>query len=358
MDIVDDILNFAQIESGNLELESVRFNMRQTLGDTFKTLSVRAGQKKLKWTTSIGPGMPESVLGDPGRLRQIVVNLVGNAIKFTDQGEVGITVNIAPSGEAGVRIHFTVRDTGIGIPLDKQKEIFERFSQADTSTTRRHGGAGLGLTIASELVQMMGGRVWVDSEIGRGSAFHFTAEFALPTVSGREQDIQNPNATAGMLEPVVPDRPNAGLQSNSAALRSQADGANRNALRVLVAEDNAVNRQLIKRLLEKRGHTVLVANNGRVALDLLETANWNGIDVILMDIQMPEMDGLQATAAIREHEKVTGSHVPIVAITAHVMANDRQKCLEAGMDEYVSKPLDPKKLFAVVDKVVQCLKLI
>jgi CheY-like chemotaxis protein len=203
---------------------------------------------------------------------------------------------------------------------------------------------------------MMGGRVWVDSEIGRGSAFHFTAEFALPTISGRDQNIQNPIASAGVLGPLVNDRQNTDLQLTPSTLRSQAVAGSQNALRVLVAEDNAVNLQLIKRLLEKRGHTVLVANNGRDALRLLETANWNGIDVILMDIQMPEMDGIQATAAIREHEKVTGSHLPIVAITAHVMANDRQKCLEAGMDEYVSKPLDPKTLFAVVDKVVQCLK--
>ena len=281
---------------------------------------------------------------------------MGNAIKFTDQGEVGVSVGIEPSVEGVVRIHFTVRDTGNGIPLEKQKVIFERFSQADTSSTRRHGGAGLGLTIASELVQMMGGRVWVDSEIGRGSAFHFTAEFALPTISERDPNIQNPIASAGVLGPLVNDRQNTDLQLTTSTLRSQAVAGSQNALRVLMAEANAVNLQLIKRLLEKRGHMVLVANNGRDALSLLETANWNGIDVILMDIQMPEMDGIQAPAAIREHEKVTGSHLPIVAITAHVMANDRQKCLEAGMDEYVSKPLDPKTLFAVVDKVVQCLK--
>jgi two-component system, sensor histidine kinase and response regulator len=351
MEIVDNILHFSQIESSKLNLEIVPFNLRLCLEDTLGTLSIRAGQKHLKWTASICQVIPKTVLGDPGRLRQVVVNLVGNAIKFTDQGEVGVNVDVESSVEAVVQIHFAVRDTGIGISLDKQSVIFDRFSQADTSATRRHGGAGLGLTIASELVQMMGGRLWVDSEQGRGSAFHFTAKFALPTIS---EGI--PDASGGMQGLVAGDRDVPGLEARSPVIQFEPAGRGRNALRILVAEDNAVNLLLIKRLLEKRGHTVLSASNGREALNILEKANWTGIDVALMDIQMPEMDGLQATAVIREHEKLTGEHLPIVAVTAHVMANDREKCIEAGMDDYVSKPLDPNMLFGAIDRVLPSSK--
>jgi signal transduction histidine kinase len=183
MEVVDDVLSFSQIESGNLNLENIQFKLRATFEDMLKLLSVTAGKKNLKWTVSISPAVPENVFGDSGRLRQVVLNLVGNAIKFTDHGEIVVSIAVEASLAEVVRIHFAVRDTGIGIPVDKQSMIFERFSQADTSSTRKHGGTGLGLTIASELVQMMGGRVWVDSEVGRGSAFHFTAAFALPPIS-------------------------------------------------------------------------------------------------------------------------------------------------------------------------------
>ena len=197
----------------------------------------------------------------------------------------------------------------------------------------------------------MGGRLWVDSEQGRGSAFHFTAKFALPTIS---EGI--PDASGGMQGLVAGDRDVPGLEARSPVIQFEPAGRGRNALRILVAEDNAVNLLLIKRLLEKRGHTVLSASNGREALNILEKANWTGIDVALMDIQMPEMDGLQATAVIREHEKLTGEHLPIVAVTAHVMANDREKCIEAGMDDYVSKPLDPNMLFGAIDRVLPSSK--
>ena len=350
MGVVDNILSFSHIESGKLALEYAVFKLRPAFEDVLKILSAKVAQKNLKWTVSLAPDLPENVCGDSGRLQQVVFNLVENAIKFTNQGEIAVTV-VAESGDAAVaQIHFTVHDTGIGIPLDQQGIIFERFSQADTSLTRRYGGTGLGLSIASELVRMMGGCVWVDSQVGRGSAFHFTALFALPAAS--EETHPGGFSDAPPPASILSDPPHIPAALEPTAASPQLPGPGRDALRILVAEDNPVNRTLIKRLLEKRGHTVLIAQNGREAIDIIEAANWTGIDVILMDIQMPEMDGIQATAAIREHEQLSGSHLPIVAITAHVMANDREACLQAGMDGYVSKPVNSDSLFAAIDQVV------
>jgi two-component system sensor histidine kinase/response regulator len=360
MAVVDDILSFSQIESGKLNLQNAPFKLRPAFEDILNILEVKAARKALKWTVCISPDLPENVYGDSERLRQVVLNLVENAIKFTEQGEIGIGIALEPGIAPGTQIHFTVRDTGIGIPLDKQKMIFERFSQADTSLTRVYGGTGLGLTIASELVQMMGGRLWVDSAVGRGSIFHFTASFALdPALPSTDepaaQDRQLLEVSQRMPAPVVnrPQPISVNLEPRTSEFLPSSTG--QNTINILVAEDNAVNRHLIKRLLEKRGHTVLVAGNGREAIRILEEAHWNGIYAVLMDIQMPEMDGLQATATIREHEQSTGAHLPIVAITAHVMANDREKCLQAGMDEYVSKPLNSTALFAALERVIPSL---
>ena len=360
MAVVDDILSFSQIESGKLSLQNASFKLRPAFEDILNILAVKAARKALKWSVSISPDLPEKVCGDSDRLRQVVLNLVENAIKFTEQGEIAIGIAFEPGIAPDTQIHFAVRDTGIGIPLDKQKMIFERFSQADTSLTRVYGGTGLGLTIASELVQMMGGRLWVDSAVGRGSIFHFTASFALPpalpaTDEPATQDRQLLEVSQRMPAPVVNHPQPISVNSEPRASEFLPSSTGQNTINILVAEDNAVNRHLIKRLLEKRGHTVLIAGNGREAIRILEEAHWNGIDAVLMDIQMPEMDGLQATATIREHEQSTGAHLPIVAITAHVMANDREKCLQAGMDEYVSKPLNSTALFAALERVIPSL---
>jgi PAS domain S-box-containing protein len=358
MDMIDDVLSFSQIESGKLTLVNARFKLRPAFENILKILSVRAAKKELKWTLNISPALPEHVYGDPGRLRQIVLNLVGNAIKFTEQGGIEIDISTESAVDGVVRIHFAVRDTGIGIPSDKQSMIFDRFSQADTSSTRKYGGSGLGLTIASELTQMMGGRVWVHSELGRGSEFHFTVLFSLPPTSDKTQHSYVSNEPQEVSPLILNDCHMRALERDRCVNHPRSLGEGQGVLRILIAEDNAVNRQLIKRILEKRGHTVLVAQNGQEAIDILEAAKWIGVDIVLMDIQMPKMDGLEATATIREHEKSTGSHLPIVAITAHVMANDREKCLEAGMDEYVSKPLEVNTLFAAIDSAVRSRKSI
>jgi CheY-like chemotaxis protein len=241
------------------------------------------------------------------------LNLVGNALKFTEQGSVRVAVEMQPAPDSGLVAHFSVRDSGPGIPEDKRKIIFEPFRQADGSTTRRFGGTGLGLAISSGLVDIMGGRIWVESEVGRGSTFHFTAPFTLG-------------------QPVLPQRP--ALPAGECA-----------PLAILVAEDNPVSQRLVTALLKERGHSVTLAGNGCVVLDHLEHRDF---DLILMDIQMPEMDGLQATAEIRSREGQSGKHVPIVAMTAHAMAGDRERCLDAGMDGYIAKPIHPGELMALI----------
>jgi CheY-like chemotaxis protein len=240
---------------------------------------------------------------------------VGNAIKFTSEGSVRASVTMQPAPDAGLLAHFQVTDTGAGIPLDKQKIIFEPFRQADGSTTRRYGGSGLGLAISSGLVDIMGGRIWVESEEGRGSTFHFTAPFTLGATVMPKRAV----STAGNVE--CPP------------------------LSILVAEDNVVSQRLVSALLKERGHAVTIAGNGTEVLELVEQRDF---DLVLMDIQMPEMDGLQATAEIRQREGHRGKHLPIVAMTAHAMAGDRERCLDAGMDGYIAKPIHPGELMALI----------
>ncbi len=465
--VINDILDFSKIEAGRIDLEPIDFNLRDCLEATLKTLTVRADEKGLELLCEIAPEVPEVVNGDSSRLRQVLLNLVGNAIKFTSEGEVALHVQTDSKDGESCILHFTVSDTGIGIPPEKQKMIFDPFTQADTSTTRRYGGTGLGLTISTRLVGMMGGKIWVGSEVARGTQFHFTARVGIadvnaievgsvappeilrglkvlvvddnrtnrrilegmlkrwemkPTsVEGGEEALTQLSAARAAAEPYaliltdmhmptmdgfslveqIRQRPELStatiMMLTSAGHRGDAVrcqelgvaayllkpirqselreaiarvlGAKEqkgaiplvtryslqdardplSSLRVLLVEDNAVNRILATRLLEKRGHRVVVAANGREALDALENQSY---DLVFMDVQMPEMDGIEATLAIREREKTSGNHQPIIALTAHAMKGDRERCLDAGMDGYLSKPIRPQDLEEILEKYV------
>jgi CheY-like chemotaxis protein len=428
--------------------------------ETIRTVALVAGRKNLEFVCAVEPVVPEDVIGDPTRLRQILVNLTGNAVKFTERGEVSVQVGVQDIRGASVTLHFAVKDTGIGIPADKQEAIFAPFTQADAATTRKHGGTGLGLTISTRLVQMMNGRIWLESEPGKGSCFHFTAEFGIPRLETGSVAPEDFSSLAGVPVLIVDDNATSGhaladvaagwgLRASLAAgaqdavlmLQSAARGGSsfplmlcdahmpgmdgfalaalvqrdpelsgvkiilltsgghrgdgalcrelsvagyltkpvrrrelreaiarvlcqeengrqdrppitqhslreeRSALRILVAEDNSVNQQLARRLLQGQGHDVVICQNGREAVRAVEREQF---DVVLMDVQMPEMDGLEATAAIRMAERATGGRQRIVAMTAHAMSGDRERCLAAGMDGYVSKPIRADELMEVL----------
>ena len=317
--LLEDLLDFSALDACRLAVQRVPFSLRESVGDSVRTHEPRAQDRDLALTCEIAPSVPDAVVGDPRRLRQVIEKLVDNAIKFTGQGGVAVRVDAEVAADE-VLLHCSVADTGIGIPREQQETIFEPFVQGDGSATRRYGGTGLGLAIASDVVQLMGGNIWVESEAGRGSTFHFTARLA-----------QEP------LSPPAPDR-------RPAPLRGGAGG-----LHVLLAEDNAVNRKVAVRLLQKRGHTVVAVEDGRQALRALDGERF---DVVLMDVQMPEMDGFEATAAVRARERVEGGHLPIVALTAYAMKGDRERCLEAGMDAYVAKPVNADELFATLERLV------
>jgi PAS domain S-box-containing protein len=460
MTIIDDILDVSKIEARRLTLERVPFSVRDTIEDSVKLLAPRADQKGLELSCRIAPDVPPSLVGDPGRLRQVLLNLVGNAVKFTDHGEVGVDVSVSERTDHDVMLRCTVRDTGIGIAEAKRWEIFGAFVQADASTTRRYGGTGLGLTISTQLVEMMGGRLWLESEPGKGSQFHFVVRLAvhgtdeaigapafdlralralvvddnatnrrilteildswqmtalgaesapaalemlrqaaaarqgfhlvltdalMPDVDGitLSEQIAEDERLAGVKVMLLTSAGSAGLRGGRAALfeamlvkpvkqsdlldaivtafaqpamprrqrvkrSARAERATK-ALRVLVAEDNPTNQKLVSALLDQQGHHVSIVSNGRLAV---ERAALEPFDVILMDVQMPEMSGLEATAAIREQERGTGRHVPIVALTARAMAGDREQCFAAGMDAYVSKPVKADELFAAITAIV------
>jgi PAS domain S-box-containing protein len=456
--VINDILDFSKIEAGKIDLEMIDFNVRDHLEATLKTLAFRGDEKGLELLCEVAPEVPEMARGDSNRLRQVIVNLVGNAIKFTDEGEVALKVRVDAEDGNDRIMHFTVSDTGVGIPPEKQKLIFDPFSQADSSTTRKYGGTGLGLTISTRLVEMMGGKMWVESEVGRGSEFHFTArlgtsekaievgaiapaeilrgvkvlvaddnrtnrrilegmlkrwemnstsvpagEDALTALSSAleagepyklvltdmhmpkmdgfgliERIRQNPELStavimmltsaghrgdalrcqelgvaAYLLKPIRQSELREAIARVLGASEqngviplitrySLGDAVEPTAvLRVLVAEDNAVNQRLASRMLEKRGHRVTVTANGLEAIDALANRNF---DLVLMDIQMPEMDGFEATAEIRKREELDGTHMPIIALTANAMKGDRERCLAAGMDGYLSKPIVPHEL--------------
>jgi signal transduction histidine kinase/CheY-like chemotaxis protein/HPt (histidine-containing phosphotransfer) domain-containing protein len=322
LELIGEILDLSKIEAGKMELESRPFDVRALLGDTLRVLGTRAEQKGLQLRCSLDEGLPEELIGDATRLRQVVLNLVANAVKFTEQGEITVEVSAARLEAAEMDLRVVVRDTGIGIPEDKRAAIFESFVQADTSTTRRFGGTGLGLTISSKIVALMGGTLDVDSEVGRGSAFHFTVRVghrARPAV---------PAPSAAIAAGSAPDAP----------------------LRVLLAEDNAVNQMLATRLLLKRGHAVVVAGDGEAAV---AAALRERFDVILMDVQMPRLSGIDAARRIRDAERGGAGRVPIIALTAHASKSDADACLAAGMDAHVTKPVHAADLFAAIARVTQ-----
>jgi PAS domain S-box-containing protein len=329
--ILNDILDLSKIEAGKFELDPVEFAPAATVRRVTQTLALSAGQKGLKLTSDVAPGVPEELKGDEGRLRQVLINLVGNAIKFTEHGEVGIRMTADNISDDAILLHFVVWDTGIGIPAEKQKVIFEAFSQADTSTSRRFGGTGLGLTISSRLVEAMGGRIWVNSTPGQGSEFHCTVVF-------RSGDRNKVSKSAGQAHPTLAIQ-SAPITNGSAV-----------PVRVLLAEDNPINVRVAVGLLEKRGYKVTVAGNGREAIQALDR---DIFDVVLMDMHMPELDGLEATRAIRQKEKTTGLHVPIIALTAAAMKSDEEECLAAGMDAYIAKPFQASVLFNTLEATMK-----
>ena len=461
--IINDILDFSKIEAGKLELSSVNFDLRKTLGEMTKSMAVKIHQAGLELLYDIHPDVPAVVNCDSVRLRQVLVNLIGNSLKFTERGEIQIDVRVEEQNARETILRFSVRDTGIGIPLDRQDKIFAAFSQADSSVTRKYGGTGLGLTISKQLVTLMGGRLWLESEVGKGSTFYFTIQAGsavaettpeplevsqlagmpilivddnatnrrilqdsvtrwkmIPMVvesaaealqelqsrqsSGRQfplilTDAHMPEMDGfGLVERIRQDpslsavrivmltsagelgdaarcrtlrvsaylnKPFDRLELRDVLLRVLAqdstvpekiDLVNRPAvpeqgisLSFLVAEDNQVNQRLIVRLLEKRGHSAFLAKNGREALEALEKRSF---DVVLMDGQMPEMDGFEATRRIREKEKAGGTRLPIIALTALAMQGDQERCMACGMDGYVSKPIKPEELFSAIAEVV------
>jgi signal transduction histidine kinase/CheY-like chemotaxis protein len=329
--IINDILDFSKIEARKLEIDTIDFDLRYAIADTLRSLAPRAHAKGLDLACQISPDIPPALGGDPSRLRQILVNLIGNAVKFTEKGEVVVRVDCERIEGERVSVTLSVSDTGIGIPREQHATIFDAFVQADGSTTRRFGGTGLGLTISARLAELMGGAIRIESEPDRGTQVYVTLPFeiraalAIATPRGGLKDFQQPGVLA------VDD-----------------NATNHRSLRILVAEDNAVNRLLVTSLLRKRGHTIVTAVNGREAVAAVTK---DLFDIVLMDVQMPEMDGLEATAAIRKLEAVTGAHVPIIALTAHAMKGDREICLAAGMDEYLSKPINPKQLFVLIESL-------
>ncbi|MDX6462272.1 MAG: hypothetical protein QOE55_5969 [Acidobacteriaceae bacterium] len=333
--VINDVLDFSKIEAGKLDLESIEFQLREGIAPSIGMLAVRAQQKGLALTCNIRSEVPDSVIGDLSRLRQIIVNLIGNAIKFTESGAVGLSVGVDSRTPVELRLHFVVTDTGVGIAPEKQKLIFEAFSQADGSTARKFGGTGLGLSICSHLVELMGGKIWVESTLGQGSSFHFTAAL------GAVNPVPETGSAAAPAQAAVVCAPVPELASAAPSPKEKKQ------LRILLAEDNAVNQRIACHVLEKQGHRVMVAADGRQALSALDQAPF---DVVLMDVQMPEMDGFETTGAIRARERGTGMHLPIIAMTAHAMQGDRERCIAAGMDSYISKPLDIKELIELLGK--------
>ena len=461
--MINDKLDFSKIEAGKIELDPIEFNLRDILDETTRGIAARAHEKSLELICEVSPAVPENILADPARIRQVVLNLAGNAIKFTERGEVTIRAGVEETDDQHLVLHFVVTDSGIGIAAGKLASIFEAFTQADTSTTRRFGGTGLGLSICSRLVELMGGRIWVESEPGGGSRFHFTvpcevgrntAEVLRPVdashLAGVPVLVVDDNATNrrvldGLLtywgmRPSSVDSADAAREaldrarelgipyplvisdvhmpdtdgfSFAAAVLGNPDSnglrvilltsANRNGdaarcrelgvhayltkpvrradllttlltvlgdrasqddpsrlvfppallqnyrgLRVLLAEDNLVNQKVASRLIEKLGHSVVIAGTGLEAIDALEKAEF---DLVFMDVQMPDMDGLEATEKIRAKEAASGKHQTIIAMTAHVMKGDMERCLSAGMDGYVAKPLSSAALREVLERV-------
>jgi PAS domain S-box-containing protein len=468
--LLNDVLDFAKIEAGRMDLDSTPFTLSKLVRDTINTLALKAHEKGLEVVSQIGANVPNNLVGDPSRLVQVLVNLMGNAVKFTEHGEIVISVDVESRADDDVCLHFSVRDTGIGIPEDKHKDIFEVFAQAESSTTRQYGGTGLGLAISAQIVELMGGRIWLESKIGEGSTFHFTSMFTVGQAPSVEETFQfdgdlsdiraliiedNPTNRAVLLRALkswkvrveavggpdeaiealreardtkndfqaviidshMPDKDGFDLAAyfireefiavaaivmmlrsddtfNAAArcqelgissyvtkpvklsslrqalvkITSRAPAVTSNAegtkskplpalkpLKILLAEDNPVNQKVGMRMLEKYGHDVQIANDGQEAVDLFESQEF---DLILMDVQMPIKNGYEATAAIREKERTSGGHIPIIAMTAYAMKGDRELCIASGMDGYVAKPIKAQILFEEIENITRSLRRI
>jgi PAS domain S-box-containing protein len=336
--IINDILDFSKIEAGKLEFQVVEFDLRETIEAVLEVFGIRAAAKSLKLSCDFAPDVPSRVFGDPGRLRQILINLTGNAIKFTERGEVVVRVERLPDTGDEAELHFSVKDTGIGIPLGQQQHVFSAFAQVDCSSTRMFGGTGLGLTISSQLVEMMGGRMWLESEVGIGSTFHFTAREGIAPSRPQGESVLCETDLLSAIGSMAQPPSQIEVLSN---------------LRFLLVEDNPVNRLVATRMIEKQNHTVKTAVNGHDALEMIENEKF---DCVLMDVQMPLLDGFEATAAIRKNEAGSGVHLPIIAMTARAMAGDLERCLAAGMDGYLPKPIKAQDVFATVERVLGALK--
>jgi signal transduction histidine kinase/DNA-binding response OmpR family regulator len=332
LELLNEILDFSRIETGFFALEPSPFSLRRILDQTLKTMSVRASEKGLELQTAVPDDLPDQYIGDALRLRQILINLIGNAIKFTPSGNISVKVDTKQQTNAtadmretitptGTMLQFSVRDTGIGIAEEDRRKVFEPFTQADASTTRNFGGTGLGLAISSSLVRLMGGNIWVESHLGHGSTFFFTV---------------------GLEQPVVQRELFANVTS---AAPAHVNGESQRPLQILLAEDNVANQKMAVYLLKKHGHVVEITNNGRETVELVNSRNF---DLVLMDIQMPIMDGFQATAAIRALPNLAKARMPIIAMTAHSMKGDRERCLAASMDGYLTKPIDSRELLATL----------
>ena len=342
--LINDILDLSKIEAGKLRLDRVPFQLGTVLGEIASLFALEARTKGLEFVSTVPADLPRVVVGDPGRLRQVLRNLLGNALKFTDRGEIGIRAELLSDSTNVIQIRFTVHDTGIGIPPDQQGRLFESFTQGDGSSTRRHGGTGVGLAISKQLVELLGGEIGVASEQGDGSRFWFTASFGKAAPS----EAPAPKPAIKVPAPRLTSRPAAVPAAPVAPKRAPMENpvAVEGPLRVLLAEDNEINQRITLRLLEKLGVAADAVVNGREAVQALEKRKY---DLVLMDCQMPDMDGFEATAIVRSREG-DANHTPICALTANAMEGDRERCLAAGMDDYISKPVGLEKLQKAVDR--------
>jgi CheY-like chemotaxis protein len=331
--IVNDILDFSKIEAGKLDLNYIDFNFRDNLGAILKTIAIRAREKGLELAINVKANVPDTLRGDPAKLRQIIVNLLGNAIKFTDRGAIVIYVESESQTEDVVTLHLAVSDTGIGIPEKNQKNIFEAFTQVDGSTTREVGGTGLGLSISAELVRMMKGKIWVESEVGKGSTFHFTARFGIvPELEKQE-----------LPEEIINDECELSDE--------QAGHEDRKKIHILLAEDDDISQEWQRRTLERQGYAVEIAGNGEEVLEGLKKQHF---DIVLMDVQMPKMDGIKAAQAIRSStDNAFNPEIPIIAVTAHAFKEETERCLKAGMNSCVTKPFKSEELIKEIEELVQ-----
>ena len=364
LSLINDILDLSRVEAGKLKVENVPFSLKTILDETTSLFALQARTKDLEFSAEIAPNVPASAVGDSMRLRQVLNNLLGNAIKFTDAGRIGLTAALAGDSAANVTIRFTIVDTGIGISPADQARIFERFIQADTSSTRKYGGTGLGLAICKELVELLGGDIGVESQPGRGSCFWFTV--TVGRIAHSALATEPKQAPAKQAPPVLPAKPAAPSVSTAIKVNIPTAPAPASPLpkgnslanltaalkgrkpRILLAEDNEINQRITMRLLEKLGVTAEAVVNGKLAVDAVARKQY---DLIFMDCQMPEMDGFEATAMIRNRQRESGTRTPICALTANAMEGDREKCLAAGMDDYVSKPVSVEKLQSAIERL-------